>query len=60
MKLQEVQRVSPIREIVFQYRDLLKELTGQSTNTRYSMELTELFKDENYKLIPHLEQTCTT
>ena len=57
MKLQEVQRIAPIREIVFQYRDLLKELTGQSTNTRYSMELTELLiKDKNYELIPHLEQ----
>ena len=57
MKLQEVQRVSPIREIVFQYRDLLKELTRQSTNTRYSMELTKLLKtDKNYELIPQLEQ----
>ena len=57
MKLQEVQRIAPIREIVFQYRGLLKELTGQSTNTRYSMELTELLiKDKNYELIPHLEQ----
>lgn len=57
MKLQEVQRVSPIREIVFQYRDLLKQLTGQSTNTRYSMELTKLLtNDKNYELIPHLEQ----
>ena len=57
MKLQEVQRISPIRETVFQYRDLLKRLTGQSTNRRYSMELTEiLIKDKDYELIPHLEQ----
>ena len=57
MKLQDVQRISPIREILFQYRDLLNELTGQPTNTRYSMDLTELLiKDANYELIPHLEQ----
>ena len=57
MKLQEVQRVSPIREIVFQYRDLLKELTGRPINTRYSMELKSiLLRDENYKLIPDLEK----
>ena len=57
MKLQEVQRISPIRETVFQYRDLLKRLTGQSTNRRYSMELTEiLIKDKDYELIPDLEQ----
>lgn len=57
IKLQEVQRISPIREIIFQYRDLLNDLTGQPTNTRYSMELTEiLIKDKDYELIPHLEQ----
>ena len=57
MKLQEVQRISPIRETVFQYRDLLKRLTGQSTNRRYSMELKDILaKDKNYKLIPDLEQ----
>ena len=56
MKLEEVQRSSPIREILFQYRDLLKELTGQPTNTRHSMELTKLLiKDKNYELIPDLE-----
>ena len=56
MKLKEVQRVSPVREIVFQYRDLLKQLTGQSTNRRESMELTKLLiKDQNYELIPDLE-----
>ena len=52
MKLQEVQRISPIREIVFQYRDLLKQLTGQSTNRRFSMELKEMLtQNENYELI---------
>ena len=57
MKLQEVQRVSPIREILFQYRDLLNELTGQPTNTRYSMELKDiLVRDENHELIPDLEE----
>ncbi len=57
MKLQEVQRISPIREIVFQYRDLLKQLTGQLTNRRFSMELKDiLVQNENYELIPHLEQ----
>ena len=57
MKLQEVQRIFSIREIVFQYRDLLKQLTGQSTNRRYSMELTEmLIEHKYYKLIPDLEQ----
>ncbi|MCY4210369.1 MAG: PD-(D/E)XK nuclease family protein [Gammaproteobacteria bacterium] len=57
MKLQEVQRVSPIREIVFQYRDLLKQLTGQLTNKRLSVELKDiLVKDENHKLIPELEE----
>lgn len=57
MKLQEVQRIAPIREILFQYRDLLKELTGQPTNTRYFMELSKLLtNDKNYELIPQLEQ----
>lgn len=57
MKLQEVQRISPVREILFQYRNLLNELTGQPTNTRHSMELTKiLIKDKDYELIPHLEQ----
>ena len=57
MKLQEVQRISPIREIVFQYRDLLKQLTGQSTNRRYSMELKDILaKDKNHELIPDLEK----
>ena len=57
MKLQEVQRISPIREILFQYRNLLNELTGQPTNTRYSMELKDiLVRDENHELIPDLEE----
>ena len=57
MKLQEVQRIFSIREIVFQYRDLLERLTGQSTNRRYSMELKDILaKDKNYELIPDMEQ----
>ena len=57
MKLKEIQRISPIREVLFQYRNLLNELTGQHTNTRNSMELTELLiKDKNYELIPDLEK----
>ena len=57
MKLQELQRISPIREILFQYRDLLNELTQQPTNRRYSMELKDiLVRDENYELIPDLEE----
>ena len=57
MKLQEVQRISPIREILFQYRDLLKELTGQPINTRYSMALKDiLVRDKNYELIPDMEK----
>ena len=58
MKFKEVQRISPIREIVFQYRDLLNELTGQPTSRRrYSVELKDiLVEKKNYELIPHLEQ----
>ena len=57
MKLKEVERISPIREIVFQYRDLLNDLTGQPTNTRYSMELKDiLVRGENYELIPDMEK----
>ena len=57
MKLKEVKRISPIREILFQYRNLLKELTGQSTNTGYSMGLKNILKqDENYELISDLEK----
>lgn len=57
IKLQEVQRIFSIREIVFQYRDLLERLTGQSTNRRYSMELKDILaKDKNYELIPDMEQ----
>ena len=56
MKLQEVQRISPIREILFQYRDLLNELTGQPTNTGYSMKLKNILEqDKNHELIPDLE-----
>ena len=56
MKLKGIQRIAPIREILFQYRDLLNELTGQPTNTRYSMELKDiLVRDKNYVLIPDLE-----
>lgn len=57
MKLQEVQRVSPIREIVFQYRDLLKQLTGQFTNKGLSMELKNILtENKNYELVPALEE----
>ena len=57
MKLQEVQRVSPIREIVFQYRDLLKQLTGQYTNKGLSVDMKNiLVKNKNYELIPELEK----
>ncbi len=56
-KLQAVQRIAPIREILFQYRNLLKDLTGQPTNTNTAMELSNLLtEDENYELIPQLEQ----
>ena len=57
MKLQEVQRISSIREIVFQYRDLLKQLTGQSTNKGFSMKLKNILaQNKNYELIPYIEQ----
>ena len=57
MRLQEVKHISPIREILFQYLDLLKELTGQPTNTRHSMGLINILKqDENYELITNLEE----
>ena len=57
MKLQKVKCISPIREILYQYLDLLKELTEQPTNTRYSMGLINILKqDENYELIPDLEK----
>ena len=57
VKLKEVQRIAPIREILFQYWDLLKDLTGQPTNTRYSMELKDiLVEQKNYELIPHMEK----
>ena len=57
MELKEVKRISPIREIVFQYQDLLNDLIGQPTNTRYSMDLKDiLLRDENYELIPDLEE----
>ena len=56
-KLQAVQRIAPIREILFQYRNLLKDLTGQPTNTNTAMKLSNLLtEDENYELIPQLEQ----
>ena len=57
IKLQEIQRISPIREIIFQYRDLLNELTGQPANRRYSMELKDiLVENKNYELIHDLEK----
>ncbi|MCY4227263.1 MAG: hypothetical protein OXF20_06145 [Gammaproteobacteria bacterium] len=56
MKLQAVHRIAPIREILFQYWILLKGLTGQPTNTKNIMELSNLLtKEENYELIPQLE-----
>ncbi|MCY4425986.1 MAG: PD-(D/E)XK nuclease family protein [Halieaceae bacterium] len=55
MRTEEVQRIAPIREIFFQYRNLLKDLTGQPTNRRYVMELVNLLKREkNYELIKDL------
>ena len=55
MKTEEVQRIAPIREILFQYRNLLNDLTGQPTNRRYVMELVTLLKEENnYELIKSL------
>ena len=56
MKLQAVHRIAPIREILFQYWILLKGLTGQPTNTKNIMELSNLLtKEENYELIPQLQ-----
>lgn len=57
MKLEAVQRIDSIREILLQYQNLLKDLTGQPTNISNNMELSDLLtKDENYELIPQLEQ----
>ena len=56
MRTEEVQRISPIREILFQYRNLLNKLTGQPTNRRFAMELTKILEEnENYELINDLE-----
>ena len=56
MKLEKVNGITPIHQILSQYRDLLKELTGQPTNTRYPMDLINILKqDENYELITDLE-----
>jgi len=57
IKLETVLRIAPIREILLQYRDLLKDLTGQPKNTNTVMELSNLLtKNHNYELIPQLEQ----
>ena len=56
MRTEQVQRISPIREILFQYRNLLNKLTGQPTNRRFTMELTKILKqNKNYELIGDLE-----
>ena len=58
MRTEEVQRISPIREILFQYRNLLYKLTGQPTNRRFTMELTKILEEnENYELINGLEKS---
>jgi len=50
-------RLAHIRETLFQYQSLLKQLTGQTLNRRFIMDTNALFsKPENYRLIPELEQ----
>ena len=58
MRNKNIQRVPHMRETLFQYCELLKKLTGQLTmRGKLTMEIADKFKkNENYSLIPHLEQ----
>ena len=58
--IKEVVRIPQIRETLHQYKMLLKKLTGQPINRRYAMALKNiLLKDENYNLIPELENAIS-
>jgi len=49
-------RLAHIRETLFQYQSLLKQLTGQTLNRRFIMDTNALFSsNENYRLISDLE-----
>ena len=55
--LKETVRIAHIRETLFQYQSLLKQLTGQTLNRRFIMDTNALFsKPENHQLVPELEQ----
>ncbi|MDD9822605.1 MAG: PD-(D/E)XK nuclease family protein [Gammaproteobacteria bacterium] len=54
--LKETVRLAHIRETLFQYQSLLKQLTGQTLNRRFMMDTNELFSKDNYRLIPELEE----
>lgn len=55
--LKETVRIAHIRETLFQYQSLLKQLTGQTLNRRFIMDTNVLFsKPENHQLVPELEQ----
>lgn len=55
--LKETVRLAHIRETLFQYQSLLKQLTGQTLNRRFIVDTNALFsKPENYRLVPELEQ----
>jgi len=55
--LKETVRLAHIRETLFQYQALLKQLTGQTLNRRFMVDTNALFsKHENYRLVPELEQ----
>ena len=55
--LREIVRLAHIRETLFQYQSLLKQLTGQTLNRRFTMDTNALFsKHENYQLVPELER----
>ena len=54
--IKEVARIPQIRETLHQYQMIVKKLTGQPINRRYTMALKNiLLEGKNYNLIPDLE-----
>ena len=56
--IKEVPLLPQIREILHQYQTLVKTLTGQPVDWRYTMEIANIFfEGDNCKIIPTLENS---
>ncbi len=56
--LKGVAKIAPIREVLFQYKALVKGLSGQPINKELTMKISDILI-ENYDLIPELESSIS-